>query len=314
MNGQNLQNEFRRLLNSDREEDKIDSYNNVVDSAFFVFNSYRELQWNEMDSDAETLFQMTILKCLSLKKLISGVNYESNLSELRFNGLRDVFSMWTIVRAQFEATCNFFNIYLGTTSDDQKLLWYNLWVISGLKYRQRSHGIIISEEGRAQLENERVIINNLIDDIHENPFYTSLTAENKIRIDRFITKREYQIVIQNSRVQKAGWKDLVMNMGINDSFDELYSFLSLSTHPSNISVLQFKELYSHGNSQRMSLIAIHISKLLIAFLTRDFLTYVSELRPSFEELPEINQMIINSINRTYRSPGYVLNNLNENLA
>ncbi|MGZ5281068.1 MAG: hypothetical protein ACXWEY_02215 [Bacteroidia bacterium] len=151
-----LRNEFSRLISNKTEEDSLDEYHKFLDTALELSLFFKGYKFkNQADGDSTILFQMVIGKALSILKLLNGVSYTSNSNiKIQFANFIDPFSIWPLVRTQFEAFCNFNNIYVNHTEATTELL-YNLWVLSGLMYRQSFTEIASTEENINKAEKEK---------------------------------------------------------------------------------------------------------------------------------------------------------------
>lgn len=130
--------EFARIAWPKSRQAVLDSYNNVLNTGMKILDLSGEIIINnKIDHDAQMLYQMTLIKCLSIRTLYQEQSFTSEIGGNSIPSIKDPMSMWAIVRAQFEAFCNFNNIFLQTSSQGEKELVYTLWVISGLKYRQK---------------------------------------------------------------------------------------------------------------------------------------------------------------------------------
>lgn len=267
---------------------------------------------NQMWHEAAMLFQMTILKGLSLIHLIRGLNYHNAFErDMNFIGIHDPMSTWAIVRAQFEAYCNFNNIYVNSKSDNERKLLYCLWVISGLKYRQRFTLSGMLQEHVDRQRSEAFTIIGLFRQVLSNPFFAALSSKEQNKIKDGIRRREFQFYFENGIAKQGHWNVLIKNAGCNSGFDHMYSAMSLSTHPSNVSVFQFRDMYLDGSSTEMTFFSLMVSKLIMSFLISDYLNKFPTMKITFNGLPEIHQLLINSFNRVFRGDAFVLNNIED---
>lgn len=135
-----------------------------------------------------------------------------------------------------------------------------------------------------------------------------------MKIDNFIKRKEWQCAYTGSIFEYLSWKNMAKRAGIQETFfDSSYSYLSLNTHPSNVSVFQFEIMYRGSDHYSTSLFAIRMSRMLIAFLIRDYCIVFPESLNIYNKLPEPAQLLVNSLNRVFRSPDFVLNNIEDDV-
>jgi hypothetical protein len=289
-------------------EGQIDVYKYIVNSAFFILShESRERPGKAMYADANMLYQMTILKCHSILNLSRGIiGYINPLDGISFKHIYDPFSIYNIVRSQYEAFCNFNNIYIVSKIDEaEKEFKYYLWEISGLKYRQRFDAEM--EENKTKKEVEKKLIEELKNKIFDNTCFEELNEASKARIKEEVEKngKEWKIEIVNKDARWLAWHEMAKNAGLNSRMQmQIYSHLSLSTHPSNVSVFQFESLYSSGEHVKATVMAMKISSFIISFLISDFCHYSTTAAKTFMLLPHLNQHIINTYNNMLRSEKY----------
>ncbi len=306
--------QYRKLLMDLTIPGNIDNehiaFKKIIDVGMkMLWDHKKNTTINETDNDGHLSFQMTLLKSISLLKLSSGLYYFNDLNNTHLNSVFDPFGMGNIVRSQYEAFCNFNNIYIQSIDSNQLAIKYYLWVIAGLNSRQR---FPTSEKTILKREKEAHIIKNYIDLLNKNVCFESLSGSGKLNIQKCIKKREWQIVINRNNAYKIGWHEMFSNAGVNKIYDEQYNYLSTVSHPSNLSIIQFREMYEgetlveRVDFQSMK-VMLNTSKSIVAFLIRDYITYF-KLYSAFNELPVIDQMLVNVNNKNFRGDEYLLNN------
>ncbi len=299
-----------KLTECENIEDDIISYKKIIDVGMkILWDHNRNSNLNEVENDAHILVQMSLLKSISLLKLSEGLHYTNELNDTHLNDIFDSFGMGNIVRSLYEAFCNFNNIYIQSKNKDEIDLKYNVWVLSGLNSRQRFPAK--TENSIQQREKEAKIILEYNELLEVNSCYNSLQESGKSNIERCIKKREWQIKIDSNNAYKIAWHEMFTNAGVKH-YDEQYNYLSSVSHPSNLSVIQFKQMYEgesidkRGDYHSMKLM-LSTSKTIIAFLIRDYIKYFNLIEEYFEKIPLLDQMLINVYNRNFRGEDYVLN-------
>lgn len=301
-----VRNEYKRLLGPEDLPTMIEGYKIVTDAGFTILNQHgREKAKTVWDHDGKLLFQMTVLKSLSLLQLSNPISYSNSVDGSSLNNTYDPFAMDNLVRAQYEAFCNFNNIYIQSKSEDERVLKYNLWVLSGLNYRQRFN--VTSDYAIEKKKNEAKEIEELVAATIVNKYYLQLDEQSKKNINDGIKKRDWQFKVDGNKAYKVGWHEMMTNAGANTMLDDQYSHLSLNTHPSNVSVFQFGSMYREGLQEFNVRMALKLSKIFIAMFIRDYCIYFSGCGEMFNKLPSIHQLLINSYNTMFRGEAYKLN-------
>ncbi|MCU0359621.1 MAG: hypothetical protein MUF75_02710 [Bacteroidia bacterium] len=306
-----LRNEYSRLLGSDSFADMIESHKMIAEVGFSIFYAHgkESTKTSVYDHDGNILFQMSILKCLSLQQLAHSINYKNSIDGVTLKDTYDPFGMYTIVRAQYEAFCNFNNIFIQSRSEDELKLKYHLWVLSGLNYRQRFKAK--SEWAKKKKATEAIEIDNLNKSVLENPCYLQLDEQSQQNIQDCIKRKDWQIKIDGNRSYKIAWHEMMSNSGANENLDGQYSYLSLATHPSNVSVFQFSSMYIENQQGFNAKIALQLSRASTAMFVRDYVEYFKLTEKHFNNLPIMPQLLINGCNSLFRSEDYELNSIND---
>jgi hypothetical protein len=307
--------EYQRLIIPKDLSTAHESYMAVVDTAFKIMHDQFGKNITVMGNDGQLLFQMVLLKSLSIQSMAEGRSYQNAIEgkmALTPDTI-DVFGIWNIVRSQFESVCTYNHIYIRPTDDNECEMLYDLWQVVGLKYRQRFSMQLIGEENKKKAAAELQDIADLTNRIKDNVFYKSLQISEQQKILNAIKDKTFQIYFDAGRAKKCAWHELCKNMGTNDLFEELYTFLSLNTHPSHVSIFQFQNLYKGKEHLRMTIFAMSISKVLVSFFIRDFCVYFPEAKESFESCPAINQILVNSYNRMFKDDSYQINDIGDQL-
>lgn len=305
-----LRQEYKRLLGPDNLNEMIESHKMICDVGFTILYKHgkEDSKKSVWDHDGNILYQMSILKSLSLQQLAKSINYINDIDGTSLEKTYDPFGMYNIVRAQYEAFCNFNNIFSQSKSEDELKLRYYLWVISGLNYRQRFK--VESDWAKKKKESEADEIAELNKLILENTFYKQLDEQSQKNIQDCIKKRDWQVKIEGNKASKIAWHEMMTNAGANDLLEGQYSHLSMATHPSNVSVFQFSSIYVENQQEFNTKMALQLSKTFMAMFIRDYVVYFKLQNKYFDKLPLIPQMLINSYNTIFRNDNYRINDIN----
>jgi hypothetical protein len=262
----------------------------------------------EADGHAKLIYQMIMTRVLSINSLSNGVSYHaSNGTEM--NNIIDPTVIAGIVRNTFETGAMFNLIYVSTKSEEEKKILHSMWVIAGLKYRQRFAAHITLDETRQKQEAEKAEIELLRAEIENTELFKSLDEENQHKVRERIKKKEYLMRFQGKQVQFLAWYQLIELMGMKPGmFSTMYTYLSLYTHPSNVSVFQFGEMFSKEqhfveNTRFNIQYAVHC----VAVFLSDFIKIYPTYKKTFEQQSLMFQILINFYNKFLRGDDHVIN-------
>jgi hypothetical protein len=282
-------------------------YDIIIETSLFLMHALREKEFNsQAHLESVILFNMNAIKCLSIKKSLQSVSFDSPNDLVHLGEIADPFSIWPLVRCQYEAFCAFNHLFLTPTSIETKEILYKLWVTSGLKYRQAFPGEQQETIEKRAEEAERIQLYE--NEIHATAYYRNLPVDQQERLDKFEKDKIWQVKLGEQSVVKLAWHEMFANAGTKQTlFSKYYAHLSLATHPSNVSVFQFRDLYGEGEDVKMAYSAVRFAANTMAFFIRDLCVEIPECRQAFNQLPLLNQITINMINRSGRAPEYTVN-------
>lgn len=309
-----LRNELMRLGHSESIADSNQNLEILAEALFkLIEENAKEPYTTQQDNEAKLIVQMVATKLLSLKEMLKGISYD-NGKGFRLNNIIDPTVIAGVVRIIYETISMFNIIYVIPNSSDERVILYNLWVIAGLKYRQRFQ--LTTPENSQKQTDEADTIKTLIDEIHNTGLYQSNVGNFQSATDRMIKDKDYKILFENGKGRILSWQDISIHMGLDSALsDSMYTYYSFYSHPSNVSVFQFRDLFASTTSFiRMSLFnAEHAIKLISHFIA-SFIEYSPKALTYFEALPLLHQVIINyhaSLIRKQKNPiNDALNNLN----
>lgn len=210
----------------------------------------KHIHFNISDSDRLplTLVNMMVLKALSLLKLFEGVKIPSCKEDIL---VVDTESAITLLRGIYEQTIIFRNLFVYPETDTEKMILLNLWKIKGLLNRQNLDNLPQEYSGRVRREADEIA--ELKREIKSLP--EQVISQSGIKaIDKYLNKYDGKDTLFAGYMFKKDGS--VINGGEAISFtkapkeflhcDELdvvlYRLLSLHSHSSYLSVLQFQEV------------------------------------------------------------------------
>lgn len=274
-----------------------------------VQNHPRKEDDSELQYHGKIIMQMMAVKTLHLNKLSEGVSYLSKDLTTRLNNILDPTIIAQLVRNIFETTALFNLLFRSSKSEEEKLIIHNLWRISGLSYRQRFTDVITQPENRAKSESEKQQIDQYINEIENTGLYKSLDGKEQKKIHGRIKDKEFLLRIENNKVNYLVWWQMVQQMQIDERlFNHMYSFFSQYSHPSYVSVFQFAQMFSDDRDfYEMAEFNLHNASLICSIFLADFIYAFPEAKETFEQLPIINQILLNANNKLARGEDFSIN-------
>ncbi len=307
--------EALRLLRCETQKDCLDVVEIYLN---FLFVIIRDHQMDKVDSLAEAeariMNQMIFTKLAQLRETVKGIDFQ--YEDTHLNRIIDPTIVASNTRNIYETVGLFNLVFVNTKTADKQLILYNLWVHSGLKYRQRFENLANSDENKEKIDSEKRQIENLIKEIKESALYQSLDAKNQGKIDTKIKEKDYKIRFSGTDVEFLSWQDLIKPLGVKAGMlDTIYNYFSLYTHPTNVAVFQFSAMFKNEDKAWIELstfnlkIAIMITSVFIA----DYIKFFPKVKVSFEKLGLKEQIAINWQNTFLRGEDYKINDCLETI-
>lgn len=305
-----LRKECSRLFFCKTIYDSYDLLDAYIECLFMiVINHHKESVNSEADADAKLIVQMMMTKALHLKSVVSGISYQAK-NGTRLNKIIDPTIVASLIRNIYETTAMFNLIYKNTKSKEQKTILYLLWVHSGLKYRQRFESDISTEENREKLEQEREEIDKIVTAIEANELYQGLDEKNQGKIKIKLKDKDYLMRFEGNEVIFLHWHELIKTMGIKEGlFENIYTYFSLYSHPSNVAVFQFNDMFNKTDEAFLELtnFNMRIVFMMLSIFIADYISLFPIVLKTFNSLEIRDQIVINFHNTVARSQEYSIN-------
>ena len=316
MTKEQLRREFSRLSKCETIDDCREMLDIYAEFLFMlVENHHDEIVNSNAEAEAKISLQMMFSKVMHLKKAIDGISFESR-NGLKLNEIIDPTIVAILIRSIYEAVGLFNLIYRDTRSIEQREMLYLLWVHSGLKYRQRFVSIIRTEKSKKKQEHEKTQIDDIVEKIESSALFQSLDKKNQGKIKRKLMDKDYLMKFDNGEVIFLHWHDLSCVMGVKEGLlDHIYSYFSLYSHPSNVSVFQFAEMFERGVEAYPGMVSFNLrcSFILISVFIADYINLFPNCLSTFESLELNEQIAINAFNVISRGQDYSINGSLESL-
>lgn len=306
-----MREECSRLFMCKTIEDNYELLNIYLEYFFQVINNHHsEKVYSYANRDAKMVNQMIFTKVAHLKSIVEGINFKSH-DGLQLAGVVDPTVVAALIRNVYETVAMFHLIYRRTKTADEKAILYGLWVSSGLKYRQRFENVITTEENRAKLESEKKQIDDIKKEIQATELYKQLSEKNQNKILSKIKEKDYKIWFnEDNNVEFLSWQDITKFIGLrNDLLDNIYGYFSLYSHPSNVAVFQFSDMFSKGDEPFKAMTNHNLTNLfiLLSVYSADYINLFPSVKDTFEKLSLRDQIVINFYNKVVRGEEYSIN-------
>jgi hypothetical protein len=316
MEKQKLREEYMRLNKLATIQDCLDLFDIFLEHLWNVIQIHHEDKvYSYANKDAKILNQMMFTKLTHLKKIVEGVGYTAQNGD-HLNKIVDPTIVASLTRNIFETVAVFNLIYRNTKSEDEKAIIYGLWVSSGLKYRQRFQSAATTPENIQKIADEQKQIADIEKEIKDTALYKSLDAKNQGKIDEKLKQKDFKIRFDGKEVIYLVWQDMCDVMGLNrDIFENIYTYFSLYSHPSEVAVFQFESMFSKENEEFKQLTTTNLKYCfsLMSVFVADYICLFPQVKDTFEKLEIYKQIALNAHNKMLRDDAYSINDAWKNL-
>lgn len=251
---------------------------------------------------AQGLLQMAVCRTQSLLKLSKGICIVPNREE---SILLEPTSMIPILRSLYELMFIFRNIYIMTDTDEERLILLNIWKIRGLNNRQKekvsSNDPKIPKVYLEKQEKELKDIEEMRQKIESILSTMNITESAKADIKKVIKSTSSSI--KGYKFEKSGscitsfttvsLTSSSRHIYNNSQLKFVYTFLSMHTHPSYISVLQFGQMFNNGHYKKLMKTVLMSACVLNSHLIQDFCQFLPECQKYYEQMEgvKIDEML-----------------------
>lgn len=275
----------------------------MIDGMFSIIrNCHPRGSKTEALADAKILMQMFFLKCISFRRLLDGTGYRQCIGKASYelSPIVDHPTLLSLVRSLYEAFCTFELLYILPDNEEKQSILNNLFIIHGLNERQ---GYYHSFGYEKQKENEKQQIEECAKEIRDTNLYKNLSAANRNTIENHIIHPHYRIIIDsNNSIRKFNWDDYDLLRIKKEAFEDVYSYLSLYSHPSFLSVLQFRDAFEidNDNNTQFTCTATRYAIAIMSFYISDYCELFSEAKDIANQWDAETKFIIGFYNQCFR--------------
>jgi hypothetical protein len=309
MTKEQLRKDVMRLSQCKTVDDGIEIFGIYAEFFFNAIQNHNEPVYTQAEADAKMVLQMMLTKTLHLKGVLEGVTYKAKDGST-LNKIIDPTIVASLIRNIYETTGMFHTIYRNTKSKEEREILYLLWVHAGLKYRQRFSSVVTTQENKEKMEHEQKAMDKIVEEIEVNTLFKSLDEENQKIIKKKIKDKDYLIRFDGKEVVFLNWQELTKIMRLKEGLlDNIYTYFSLYSHPSNVSVFQFANLFKKDNEEFAQLTIFNLKNafFMLSIFIAEYIKLFPTVLKIFEKLDIRDQIVINLYNRLARDDSYSIN-------
>jgi hypothetical protein len=310
MNQEQLREEYTRLTRLEKIEDCSDLLDIYLKYFFEVIRKNSDDSNTLAESEAKLVHQMIFTKTGHMKELLKGFEYESADKKTKLNRIIDPTVIASNTRNLLETISMFNLVFVNTKNTDEKIILYNLWASAGLKYRQRFNVVIKNSESQEKLDDEKKQIDNLKEEIENTELYKRLEEKDQNKIQSKLKEKDYKIQFNNNKVEFFSWQETIPLLGVRAGImDTIYTYFSLYAHPSNVSVFQFGNMFKKEENPFIYVTTYNLNNFffLLSIFVFDYIKLFPEVKSTFEELSQIEQIVIDRQNVFARDESFSIN-------
>ena len=192
-------------------------------------------------------------------------------------------SVAIVARAAFETYLTFYYIYAETDDKEAKRFRHKLWVLGGFLDRQKF--IVTTTEGKHRIEDEKLKIQKIREEILEHPIYANLAKERQKESLKGKWKFQHK------------WEDLAELAGSHkDYFVPLYAYVSAHAHGSYLSILQVSQATDRQTQRGLTGLYTGVGLNLMSHFIKTYCLLFPEAQKvldqndSYKRLVEINHI------------------------
>jgi predicted transcriptional regulator with HTH domain len=289
--------------------DKCMKLMNIFHEFFFLViqKHHEDKVYTQPKADAKMILQMMFTKSMHINKLLGSVGFKSKQGG-KLNPIIDPTVIASLVRNLYETVCLFHLIYMHPDSTEKHSIVYQLWVSSGLKYRQRFNATLPTSVEK--LEQEAKVVESIKKQIEGQDYFKSLTEQNQKKILNKLKDKDYKICFEGDEVKFLSWQAVSETMNLkNDLFDQIYTYFSLYSHPSNVAMFQFENMFSKEDEAFKSLTTTSMKYCftLLSIFIADYIKVFPQIQETYNAQEIQDQILMNFHNHMMRDEKFSIN-------
>ena len=268
----------------------------LLDMTIEVILQWRKENPNACEADciSQCNLQMATSTVESILSLAKGIHWGQDQTILI-----DTNACASLVRSLYERAFIYRNIFITTDNLEERDLLLYIWEIRGLNNRLNLKNV--PEQFNAHQENDRQEVFKLRKRLYEIVGKMETTKDSREQIANAINKDTAQIkgfrfIKENGKIIK--FENISLEESTKYFFDDssmrdTYTYLSLTSHPSYLGLLQFGIRYKNRNDENeLIYIYLGLTYHLLSEITLDFCKATTNAHKFFDKLYPLTERYI----------------------
>lgn len=247
----------------------------------------------DMDDDRNIWLQQMFSMGCHFLSLLDGVGYHRGID--RLNPIVDPDVLFTVARRIYESVVVFDALFVIPKDEDHQTILYNLFMAHGLSERLKDLDEIIRMKHPERILSEERDISECKNAIVNCPLYKQLDQQTKNQIDFVFGKKYRYMFTEDDKLEFINYETAYHILRVKeDVYDHLYSFLSLHSHPSYLSVCQFRDAFKPAFRADW-MMAQHATQCALSFMSIFILDYMKlnpEVKAMYDRMEEPRRFAI----------------------
>jgi len=226
--------------------------------------------------DAHGLANKFITHAFTVLHLSHGTNVK-DIPSFKFSFIDSV-SIDVLTRATMEAFLVFHHVFFAPTKAEEKD--YRYWAYKAAGIAERQNIPIITKETRRTLDNDKVVLDKLQDNLRSNAIFQSLTDKQKDKI--FEGKGKWRWKPDGKG--EVSWYKIAIDAGLSEMIaSHMYRHLSGYAHSSSLSVFQSQKALLNKEVGQLIGPSMDTITILIANMIREYCGLFSKAQDVLKE-------------------------------
>ncbi|MEQ8519999.1 MAG: hypothetical protein RLN79_03680 [Cytophagales bacterium] len=141
-------------------------------------------------------------------------------------------------------------------------------------------------------------------------YFKNLSEREQNKINNAIRKKEFKLILHDESVEFLHWNEVYLKLNFRENiFNEIYNYLSLHAHPSNVAVFQFDGIFDteHKHYLRLAYTNLRYAFMMSSVFITEYLNLFPELMKYFNQISIPDQILLNFHNTVARGEKYSIN-------
>jgi len=234
--------------------------------------------------DAHNLANKFIDHAFTVLHLSHGTNVQ-DIPSFKFSFI-DSASIDVLTRAAMETFLVFYYVFFAPQTKEEKD--YRYWAYKAAGITERQNIPIITEETRRTLDNDRLVLDKLHDQLESNTIFQSLSTRQKRRIFEGKGKWKWK---PDGRGE-VSWREIAIDTGLSEMLaSHMYRHLSGHAHSSSLSVLQSQQALTNKEPEQLIWASKGTINIVAANLIREYCALFPWAQDILSKDPEGNDIV-----------------------